>query len=206
MIKAGIQKYKYPLLASLILSAVLAFFSTNFLVPEPALRDPSEKYTSGNAENIKKNHPDVKFWLSADKDRYFIGDEIRITLHFKNNNPSNDLFIENRSYDRSGRFHENKYIVDGPDGGWRDPLERTDYFSMSGGLGGSEKLLDATREYSLNDYVRFDKPGTYYIYCSSSMISSNSARDSAYIGMTMTSSPIKIIISESRPLCSFRKT
>ncbi|HBC87484.1 MAG TPA: hypothetical protein DCZ94_11060 [Lentisphaeria bacterium] len=201
-IKDRIKKYKYHLLGAIVIILVFAFPFTNLFVSYPENREPSQRFLAENAEAVKKNVPDVEFWITTDKSRYFIGEEIRIKLHFKSR-AMGKYFIDNSTYDRSGRFNTSEYIIDGPEKGWADPLERWQYFSMGGGLGqgGSEDLTMADKDYSLNDYVRFDKLGTYHIYCKTSLVTTRQSPN-----MHMVSLPLKICVSEPRCLNTYLKS
>ncbi|HCE44795.1 MAG TPA: hypothetical protein DET40_14740 [Lentisphaeria bacterium] len=200
-LKDRIKKYRQYLLAVALIILILAFLSTNILIPCPETREPSENYLTENTEAVKKNVRDVDFWITTDSTRYFIGEEIPIKLHFKSREIGK-YRIDCSTYDRSGRFDENKFVVDGTENGCVDPLKRVEYFSMSGGLGrgNTEDFEKVTKEYPLNDYVRFDKPGTYYLYCNTELVSTLGK------SISLSSLPLKIRISESRKLNTFFKS
>ena len=103
------------------------------------------------------------------QDTFQVGQRIPLELSFSS--LAKDRFeINMASYDRSGRMSYEQFEVD-PKAGWADPLAL--YFSTSGGIGGgltSFRLLSSTAtvmSIDLNEWVRFDQPGTYRVAVSS---------------------------------------
>ena len=104
---------------------------------------------------------------------YQIGERIPIDLSFTG--PGNKQFeITMSSYDRSGRMAYEQFDVE-PNSGWSDPL--TLYFGSQGGfVGGGLSSLGAlsptptVMHLNLNEWVRFDQPGSYTVVVTSHRI------------------------------------
>lgn len=104
---------------------------------------------------------------------YQIGERIPIDLSFTG--PGNKQFeITMASYDRSGRMAYEQFDVE-PNSGWSDPLAL--YFGSQGGsVGGgisSLGVLSSTptvMRLNLNEWVRFDQPGSYTVVVTSHRI------------------------------------
>ena len=127
---------------------------------------------------------------------YQIGERIPIDLSFTG--PGNDQFeINMSSYDRSGRMaYENFEVV--PSSGWSDPLAV--YFGsqgsfMGGGLFSLGVLSPAPTEIhlNLNEWIRFDQPGSYTV-----VVTSHRVADTLDADRTM-SHPSKFTL-KSNPL------
>jgi len=109
--------------------------------------------------------------LRPEKDTFFMGEHIRVTLDFRNT--SETLYpLDTSSYDRSGRLEDPQFHVDGPEGGFADPLAVyfATYAGIMGGLSSAKTLGQHSLSYDLNEWVRFDLPGTYRVYCTSSRV------------------------------------
>jgi hypothetical protein len=104
---------------------------------------------------------------------YQIGERIPIDLSFTG--PGNKQFeITMASYDRSGRMAYEQFDVE-PNSGWSDPLAL--YFGSQGGSAGggisSLGVLSSTptvTHLNLNEWVRFDQPGSYTVVVTSHRI------------------------------------
>lgn len=110
--------------------------------------------------------------LSVDKDAFFIGERIRVTLEYRNTS-ERQYQVSTRSYDRSGRLFDIEFHVEGPEHGFVDPLAL--YFASNGGLGGglssaATLLGQCSQSFDLNEWVRFDRPGDYRVYCTTSRV------------------------------------
>jgi len=107
---------------------------------------------------------------------YQIGERIPIDLSFTR--PSNKQFeITLSSYDRSGRMAYEQFDVE-PNSGWSDPLAL--YFGSQGGsVGGGLSSLGVlsptpiVMHLNLNEWIRFDQPGSYAV-----VVTSHRIRDS----------------------------
>ncbi|OGV48554.1 MAG: hypothetical protein A2X49_15325 [Lentisphaerae bacterium GWF2_52_8] len=180
-------------------SCVLGFLiilSSGWLSIAPAFRPPSSAFVKKNLDELSKNPADLEFSISTSKTRYMIGEKIPVKFLFKNKSREK-YTIETRSYDRSGRFSSVMFFVDGPTDGYADPVFSLVGMSMGGGLGNDKDLQEEERIFILNDYVRFDKPGTYYIYCWSHLVSNKEGLSSPFI---------KIEIAKPLGLYTYRKT
>jgi hypothetical protein len=103
---------------------------------------------------------------------FHIGERIPLELRFTSANAGR-YRATNAHYDRSGRMHYESFTVQ-PDSGWADPLSA--YFSsgafFGGGLFNYETLSDKPMlvPLDLNEWVRFDQPGTYEVTVTSSRV------------------------------------
>ena len=131
---------------------------------------------------------------------YHVGERIPLKLSFTG--PENKQFEANMaSYDRSGRMAYEEFKV-APASGWADPLHV--YFGSSsgfigGGLTGFAPLSakPTVINIDLNEWVRFDQPGTYTIVIMSHRISDVTARRGGPLGgqsLGLVSNPIVLRI------------
>jgi hypothetical protein len=131
---------------------------------------------------------------------YHVGERISLSLSFTG--PENKRFETNMaSYDRSGRMAYEEFHVT-PAYGWVDPLNV--YFgSSSGYMGGGLTVFAPLSEkptfvnLNLNEWVRFDQPGTYTIVVVSHRVSGVSTGSSGSLGaqsLGLTSNPIQLHI------------
>jgi hypothetical protein len=131
-------------------------------------------YEDTCAKLIAGNPRGLSLTLGLEDDIFFTGECIRITLEFQN---TSDARYElcTRTYDRSGRMDDPQFHVEGPAQGFVDPLAL--YFASGAGLGGG--LSNAVtlgpqgrhaQTFDLNEWVRFDLPGTYKVYCTTRRI------------------------------------
>jgi len=125
----------------------------------------AETFEEHRARLIRDNPEGLSLTISVDKNTYYLGEIIPITLTFSNKSDI-EHYVETEDYDRSGRPHDIAFYVDGPSGGYSDPLE-THFFGGGGGLSsrGPERLGQYSQVFTLNEWVRFDIPGEYRIYC-----------------------------------------
>jgi hypothetical protein len=115
------------------------------------------------------NVPGIGLDVIPSKRTFWQGEMIALTLRFKADMPG--LFgVSNASYDRSGRLSIDRFHLDRSED-TTDPL--ADYYRASGGyLGGGLSAvnnLDTTIDVPivLNEWFRFDRPGTYRLYVTS---------------------------------------
>jgi HEAT repeat protein len=118
---------------------------------------------------MDKNPEGLSLAISMDKDSYRFGETIVVTLTFSNNSGT-EYYAETSTYDRSGRLRDLAFHVDSPLGGYADPLE-THQSGIGGGLRkGPERLGQYSQTFTLNEWVRFDEPGDYRIYCTTNRV------------------------------------
>jgi hypothetical protein len=123
----------------------------------------AESFDEQHSVLIRKNPEKLSLIISVEKNTYQIGEVIPITLTYSNNSEI-DYVVDTRNYDRSGRIDDMVFKVEGPSGGFCDPLT-THLRGIGGGLGGYEPIGKCSQVFDLNEWVRFDKPGNYRIYC-----------------------------------------
>jgi hypothetical protein len=132
---------------------------------------------------------------------YQMGERIPIDLSFTG--PGNKQFeITMAGYDRSGRMSYEQFEVE-PRSGWSDPLAV--YFGSQGGFlrGGLSTLgvLSPTpivMHLNLNEWVRFEQPGSYTVVVTSHRVSDSlnaSRRMSRPSDLTLKSNPIHLNIA-----------
>lgn len=131
----------------LIVSLVLVFSAVRPLCGEP----------------MSDHTPRLSVATSSGQSTFHIGERIPLVLSFTG--PDDKSFaIDLASYDRSGRMYEDAFNIE-PQAGWVDPLAA--YFRygsyIGGGLRGGQYLSSkpVTLNANLNEWVRFDQPGTY---------------------------------------------
>lgn len=113
---------------------------------------------------MKKNPKGLSLTIFTDKDTYGLGEIIPIKLTFCNESDI-EYSVETRVYDRSGRLYDIAFYADGPSDGCSDPLD-TRHWGIGGGLGGGvERLGQYSQVFILNEWIRFDIPGEYRVYC-----------------------------------------
>ncbi len=198
------KKRKRRLLFSSTIIVVLLFSFSNLFIPDPPGRDASPGFTAENRRLLSRNPPGLKLTLKPHGRKFTIGEEIKVSLVFAGMSKDGTKIYRMRGeneYDRSGRPDFNRFIVDGPSpDSWTDPIAAWSLVAMHGGLGGGisgekEELGQARRVYLLNEYIRFDKPGTYFLQCRSNLVEDN--REEL---VELTSEPVKILIVEPRRL------
>ena len=166
--------------------AVVAVLSTPFLAS-------SEEAT-----------PQLQVRTAEGRSQYQVGERISLSLGFTG--PENKRYETNMaSYDRNGRMSYEEFHVT-PASGWVDPLNV--YFGSSGGYmgGGLTGFAPLSAKptivnLNLNEWVRFDQPGTYTIVVVSHRVSDLSTGRSASLGtqsLGLTSNPIQLRIIPAR--------
>ncbi len=170
-----------------------------------------DDFVTGHKEAIAKNPEGVtlQIRLVDGKKQFHKGEIIRLELAFTSDKP--DTYqVEIREYDRSGRLFEERYLVS-PAENAVDPVQN--YFwgppffgGICGGLSGLPRVLDTTPwtiEFEINEWIRFEKPGTFQLYVISSRVwdQNDRGRD----GHTITKLPVASNIIEFEILPDDRK-
>lgn len=130
----------------------------------------------------------------ANRDTFRIGEEIRLELTFRGTGDPNAYFTTS-TYDRSGRMWQETYVPT-PSEGAEDPLDRRGGF-IGGGLSGWHPL-DGTPwvlRVSLNEWIRFTKPGRYRVAITSQRLGLN--RNSNVPGPILSAAPLDVTITEA---------
>jgi hypothetical protein len=136
--------------------------------------------------------------LAVSKTEFRCGEVIPLNLVFTSATPDR-YQISLASYDRSGRMSQ-QFLID-PKEGTSDPLQS--YFNSAWGfLGGglfSVKFLSpspTTIQLDLNEWVRFDQPGTYRLTVLSQRVSDTRASDyPRNAGRELKSNPVELRIT-----------
>jgi hypothetical protein len=137
--------------------------------------------------------------LSVTKTKFRAGELIPLELEFTS--AASDRYqINLATYDRSGRMSYEQVLLD-PKEGTSDPLEL--YFNsawgfLGGGLTGFKLLSTSPTSIhlDLNEWVRFDLPGTYRLTVISRRVSDTRATDYPQnAGIELKSNPIELQIS-----------
>ncbi len=121
--------------------------------------------------NVGSDTPSLT--ISVEKDTYHVGEIIPVTFTFVNKS-DREYKVSTRPYDRSGRLGDIAFHIDGIADAYSDPLDT--YFSSFRGVGGGlsagpESLGQYSQVFDLNEWVRFDKPGQYRLYASTTRVS-----------------------------------
>jgi hypothetical protein len=140
-----------------------------------AFAQKPDAFAVAQKQETANNPPGVSFVVRT-KDgqtRFRQGELIRLELAFASSLPDT-YYLDAATYDRSGRLEIDDFHID-PQGGASDPLY--DYFHfragfMGGGLRTTPKL--EAKPYvvtaDLNEWYRFDRPGRYRLYVTSSRV------------------------------------
>ncbi|HEU0120806.1 MAG TPA: hypothetical protein VFQ91_09800 [Bryobacteraceae bacterium] len=110
---------------------------------------------------------ELRLAVSTSKQEYYLGEAIPLTIRYSavGNTP---ITVDGRLQDRIGRLNGVEQFVADPAGDTEDPLAGTIF--EQGGLGGlSGGPIPLARQpfefaRTLNDWVRFRKPGTFRVY------------------------------------------
>jgi hypothetical protein len=180
--------------AALTLTCVAAL--TLACVAAPAFAQKPDAFAAGQRETAAKNPPGVSFVVrtKGGQTRFRQGEVIALELAFSSTQPG-AYHLDSATYDRSGRLDIDTFHVD-PQGGTSDPLY--DYFSfgggfMGGGLRGNPAL--EAKPYvvnaDLNEWHRFDRPGRYRLYVTSSRVGRGRPFGGEAAPLTVTSNTIE---------------
>lgn len=144
----------------------------------PLLHTPlgAQAFDALHQRDLAANSSDLHFRLgtAGGVTTFHRGERIPLTLEFWSDAPDK-YKLNGATYDRSGRLPTEQFVLDRND--VVDPC--ADYFfsgvmnGMAGGLRGTP-VLDAKPykiELDLNDWFRFDAPGTYRLYLKSHRLS-----------------------------------
>lgn len=144
--------------------------------------------------------PALQVSIASGQTTFHIGERIPLDLSFTAAEAKR-FQMSTASYDRSGRLQDETYTVT-PGSGWADPLES--YFAngifMGGGLS-SIKVLSPEPEvlhFDLNEWVRFDQPGTYRVTVRSGRVA-DIQRSANHDPLTVTSNTIDLHIVAASP-------
>jgi len=92
---------------------------------------PAANFDEEHDAARKQNPSGVAMEMSVPKTTYHVGETIPATLIFRNMS-TRTYQVWDGKYDRSGRISDVSFALDGPAGGWTDPLR--DYFRRTGGI------------------------------------------------------------------------
>lgn len=140
--------------------------------------------------------PDVSFTIRFvnDQKQFRQGEVIRLEMRFASSSPET-YRLDRATYDRSGRLNLDNFHIE-PTTGFTDPMR--DHLSfIGGGLRGTPDLEEKPYVivYDLNEWFRFDQPGTYRLYLTSPRVSRKDQRFSLAGGdITMTSNIVEFEI------------
>jgi len=154
------------------------------------------------AGNVEAD-PGVQLHLPTSSTQFRCGEVIPLELTFSSTTP-NRYQINMAQYDRSGRMNYEQFLLD-PKEGTSDPLQL--YFNsawgfIGGGLTGFNFLSTSptTIQLDLNEWVRFDQPGTYRLSVISRRVSDTRASDNPHGGLVeLTSNVVDLQITSPDP-------
>ena len=147
-----------------------------------------------HAKGAATNPPDLHFTigLAAGKTRFLQGEPIAVELAFSSDVPKK-YKLDKGLYDRIGRLSCDAWILDRTD--TVDPL--AEYFANGfGGMGGIRQMpiLGTAPEkmtFEINEWHRFDHPGHYRLYVTSSRIELDGA-DGGRVDLAPTSNVVEL--------------
>jgi hypothetical protein len=123
-------------------------------------------FAQSNRIPDEKTNSAVQLILSSNKSKFYLGEVVHLDLAFTSATPKR-YQINLARYDRSGRMNYEEFIVE-PKQATQDPLHL--YFNsigvfIGGGLTGFESLTVSPTiiHLNLNEWVRFERPGTYRV-------------------------------------------
>jgi hypothetical protein len=166
---------------------------------------PDQQFEAQRRQAQLKNPEDVSFTLRLKdgKTQFRQGETLRIELAFSSATPK-AYQLDAALYDRSGRMDLDRFHVD-PKGGVVDPLR--DYFQglfpmIGGGLRQmpllEQKPFSVTLD--LNEWLRFDRPGKYRMYVSTSRVADVRTRaDTGSTAVPLTSNVVEFEIVRPEP-------
>lgn len=155
----------------------------------------------------QENPPDVKFEvrLAGGKTLFRQGERIAMELAFSSTSPDT-YTVSTRTYDRSGRLNADQFVML-PSTGHTDPL--SDYFGTLGiGPGGGLSGIGVLKQepiivpLELNEWFRFDVPGSYRLRIVASRVSrmpQSEKEDLQPVSLRLTSNEVTFQIVAADP-------
>jgi hypothetical protein len=145
-----------------------------FASPGPTFAQLTQEPTEAKAA------PSVHLTISTKSTQFYAGEVIPIDLAFSSSVPKR-YEINTASYDRSGRMNYEEFVVE-PKEATRDPLYlyfNSIAFFMGGGLSGFDFLTLTPKiiRVNLNEWITFERPGTYRISVISHRVGDSIAPD-----------------------------
>jgi hypothetical protein len=138
--------------------------------------------------------------LEVPKSSYHQGEIIEATLTFRNSS-SQPYHLWAGTYDRSGRIPDIVFhAVDAEGKPVPDPLRW--YFErggMGGGLGNTRDLGEWKITLSANQWLRFDRPGTYTLRAFSNRVRKGDQFERGNQGIELVSDPVTLTMTTLRP-------
>ena len=145
-----------------------------FASPGPILAQPAQDHEGA------KTAPAVQLTISSKSTQFYAGEIVPLDLAFSTSVPQR-YQINNASYDRSGRMNHEQFMVE-PKDATRDPLYlyfNAITFFVGGGLSSDDFLTASPKiiHLNLNEWISFDRPGTYRISVISHRVGDSVAAD-----------------------------
>ncbi len=191
---------RFVFFKSIGLSLVILCMAHNAIAQSAPSNHPSNHKTKPSEfdvrqrESLAQNPSDVSFTvrLAGEQKQFRQGEVIRLELRFTSSS-AKTYRINTATYDRSGRLEMDKFHLE-PDTGFSDPM-RDHMGFMGGGLHGIPDLKEEPHliVYDLNEWFRFEQPGTYRLYLSSPRVSRKGQRDETE-AITLTSNVVEFEI------------
>lgn len=133
----------------------------------------ADEFADEIAGAARENPAGVVLRLSSPAPRYRIGERIPVVLVFEDTSGAEGRSVTitaERPRASDFRFDGDVELRVSPDQGWVDPLQlEVDHGHGGGGVmgavGESAPVNGYRRELDLNEWVRFDRPGTYHVAC-----------------------------------------
>lgn len=119
------------------------------------------------ARLVGENPPGLSLAISFSKETYHLGERIPVTLRFANRTSAD--YVVNTRIGRS-LFPDITFHLDGPPGDSCDPLATLCGSGVGNGLSGEERIGEYSQGFDLNEWIRFDAPGSYRLYCTSNRV------------------------------------
>ena len=189
---------KRPLNRLALALALMVLAAASFAATAPLVSwsdPPADEYVLQHERRVSGNPGGLSLELSLGGETYYRGQTIRISLTFKNSSEEK-YSVSTATYDRSGRIQDIAFHVDGPETGYADPL--ADYFTrgwVGGGLSGADADLgEYTQTFDLNEWVRFDHPGQYRVYCTTTR---PKKKDQPHGYITLYSQMVSLSVTEA---------
>jgi len=168
-------------------------------------RPEDDPFGVEHRQAVAANPPDLvlTLGLEAGTNRFRQGEIVRLALGFSSTSPQR-YRLDAAGYDRGGRLHVDELHL-APVAGTEDPI--WEYFARGGGwIGGGIRSMPTLGEATvtltieLNEWVRFDRPGTYRLYVTSHRVEDlRSTSPAGYPGLptAVSSSVVEFTIVEA---------